>query len=106
MGGRRLAGALGVLAAWAAIVSAGASAVTVYNSLHLTLPCVKAAILGSGTYELYRDLLSPGGIFNVGPGLVVMATIGGAALEQGQARFQRAPATGIDTASGIIGAGP
>src|SRR3954452_4935838 len=50
-----------------------ASAITIYTSLHLKLPCVKAAILGSGTFELYRDLLYPGGISNVAPGLVVLA---------------------------------
>ncbi|HVK26905.1 MAG TPA: CocE/NonD family hydrolase, partial [Nocardioides sp.] len=37
-----------------------ASAITLYNSWHLELPCVQAAILKSGTHELYRDLLVPG----------------------------------------------
>src|SRR4051812_14999531 len=31
-----------------------ASAITIYNSLHLALPCVRAAVLKSGTFELYR----------------------------------------------------
>ena len=39
-----------------------ASAITIYNSLHLPLPCVKAAVLKSGTHELYRDLIYPGGV--------------------------------------------
>ena len=42
-----------------------ASAITVYNSLHLPLPCVKAAVLKSGTHELYRDLIYPGGVSNL-----------------------------------------
>ena len=50
-----------------------ASAIAVYNSLHLELPCVETAVLGSGTHELYRDLLYPGGMPNVVPGLGVLA---------------------------------
>src|SRR4051794_10843641 len=80
-----------------------ASAITIYNSLHLKLPCVKAAILGSGTFELYRDLLYPGGISNVAPGLVVLAGIGGPAFQQGFDRMQRAPDTAPGVASGIAG---
>lgn len=45
-----------------------ASAITIYNSLHQPLPCVKAAVLKSGTFELYRDLLYPGGVSNLVPG--------------------------------------
>ena len=45
-----------------------ASAITIYNSLHLPLPCVKAAVLKSGTHELYRDLIYPGGVSNLVPG--------------------------------------
>ena len=60
-----------------------ASAITIYNSLHLKLPCVKTAVLGSGTYELYRDLLVPGGISNLVPGAGVLALIGAPALAQG-----------------------
>lgn len=63
-----------------------ASAITVYNSLHLKLPCVRAAVLKSGTFELYRDLLVPGGLSNLLPGAVVIAGIGGGALQQGAAR--------------------
>ncbi|HWU33251.1 MAG TPA: CocE/NonD family hydrolase, partial [Marmoricola sp.] len=44
-----------------ALAGFSASAITIYNSLHLQLPCVKAMVLKSGTLELYRDLLVPGG---------------------------------------------
>jgi predicted acyl esterase len=53
-----------------------ASAIVVYNSLHLELPCLEAAVLGSGTHELYRDLLYPGGISNGLPALGVLGLIG------------------------------
>jgi uncharacterized protein len=53
-----------------------ASAIVVYNSLHLELPCVETAVLGSGTHELYRDLLYPGGISNGLPALGVLGLIG------------------------------
>src|SRR5581483_8414776 len=82
-----------------------ASAITVYNSLHLSLPCVKTAVLKSGTYSLYRDLLYTGGINNFIPGAGVLALIGWPALEQGPARLQRAPLSGLDTAIGLIDAG-
>src|SRR3954466_5097097 len=82
-----------------------ASAITVYNSLHLPLPCVKAAVLKSGTFELYRDLLSPGGISNFAPGAGVLALIGAPALAQGGDRLRRAPASGVDTFQGLMNAG-
>ena len=53
-----------------------ASAIAVYNALHLELPCVETAVLGAGTHELYRDLLYPGGMPNLVPGLGVLAGIG------------------------------
>src|SRR5688572_5340578 len=53
-----------------------ASAIVAYNALHLELPCLEAAVLGSGTYELYRDLLYPGGISNGLPALGVLGLIG------------------------------
>src|SRR3954471_2338849 len=59
-----------------------ASAIMVYNSLHLALPCVKAAVLKSGTYELYRDLLWPGGIQNLVVGIGVLGLIGTPVAEQ------------------------
>lgn len=53
-----------------------ASAIIVYNSLHLPLPCVKAASQMSGTNDLYRDLLYPGGILNLAPAAVVAFGVG------------------------------
>ena len=82
-----------------------ASAITIYNSLHLPLPCVRTAVLRSGTFELYRDLLWPGGISNTIPGLGVLGLIGAPALLQGGARLQRAPLSSFDTAIGLIDAG-
>jgi predicted acyl esterase len=82
-----------------------ASAITIYNSLHLPLPCVKAAVLKSGTFELYRDLFWPGGISNVVPGLGVLGLISAPAIAQGLDRLQRAPGTALDIASGLIDAG-
>jgi hypothetical protein len=82
-----------------------ASAITVYNSLHLTLPCVRAAVLRSGTYELYRDLIWPGGVSNSLPGLGVLGLIGAPAASQGPARAQRNPVSGLDTAVGLTNTG-
>src|SRR4051794_32236106 len=82
-----------------------ASAITIYNSLHRRLPCVKAAVLKSGTWELYRDLLSPGGISNFAPGAGVLALIGAPALAQGGDRLGRDPEAGADTFQGLLNAG-
>ena len=82
-----------------------ASAITVYNSLHRTLPCVKAAVLKSGTFELYRDLIWPGGISNLVPAAGVMAVIGLPALVQGPDRLIRDPASGIEVLAGLLEAG-
>ena len=82
-----------------------ASAIAVYNSLHLKLPCVRTAVLRSGTFELYRDLLWPGGISNFIPGVGVVALIGAPVAEQGFNRAERAPLSGFDTAIGLIDAG-
>lgn len=79
-----------------------ASAIAVYNSLHLPLPCVKTAVLKSGTFELYRDLLVPGGVNNLVPGTVVLAGIGLLALSQGA---DRDPATAPDAVLGQLGTG-
>jgi hypothetical protein len=78
-----------------------ASAITIYNSLHRELPCVKAAVLKSGTFELYRDLLYPGGINNIVPGAVVLAGIGGISLSQGLERLERNPLSAIDVLRGL-----
>lgn len=86
-----------------------ASAIVVYNSLHLALPCVRTAVLKSGTYSLYRDLLYPGGVNNFVPGVGVMALIGAPTLEQGGSRLQPNPLTGLisgfDTALGFTDVG-
>jgi predicted acyl esterase len=82
-----------------------ASAITIYNSLHHALPCVKAAVLKSGTLELYRDLLWPGGINNAVVGLGVLGLIGAPAIEQSPDRLRRAPASTADLAVGLVDAG-
>src|SRR3954447_7119631 len=82
-----------------------ASAIMVYHSLHLALPCVKAAVLKSGTFELYRDLLWPGGIQNLAVGLGVLGLISGPAVEQGPDRLQRDPSSSADVAAGLADAG-
>ncbi|WP_320670102.1 CocE/NonD family hydrolase [Patulibacter defluvii] len=82
-----------------------ASAITIYNSLHLPLPCVKAAVLKSGTLELYRDLLVPGGINNLIPGAGVLAMIGAPALIQGPERLLRNPLSTVDTILGLAESG-
>ena len=82
-----------------------ASAITVYNSLHLRLPCVRAAVLKSGTLELYRDLLWPGGVSNSAVGLGVLGLIGAPATAQLPDRLQRAPGTAPDLAAGLVDAG-
>jgi uncharacterized protein len=82
-----------------------ASAITIYNSLHLQLPCVRAAVLKSGTWELYRDLLWPGGVSNAAVGAGVLGLIGAPATAQGFDRLQRAPQTAPGVATGLLGAG-
>ena len=68
-----------------------ASAIIVYNSLHLDLPCVEAAVLGSGTHELYRDLLYPGGVSNGIPAVGVFGLIGAPLVQALPDRFGRDP---------------
>src|SRR5437764_2342370 len=82
-----------------------ASAITVYNSLHLKLPCVRTAVLRSGTFELYRDLLWPGGVSNALPGAGVLGLIGAPAAAEGPNRLQRIPLSSVDTAIGLTDAG-
>lgn len=57
-----------------------ASAIAIYNTLHLPLPCVEAAALMAGTNDLYRDLLYPGGIPNLVPAVAVGLGVGAPAL--------------------------
>jgi len=87
-----------------AINGFSASAITIYNSLHLELPCVKAMVLRSGTYSLYRDLLMPGGISNLGPAAGVMLLIGAPALIQSPDRIND-PASGLALLLGLLSAG-
>lgn len=82
-----------------------ASAIMLYNSWHQELPCVEAAILRSGTFELYRDLLVPGGVLNLVPGAGVLALIGAPALFQGPDRLQRDPASSLDVLGGLFASG-
>ena len=69
-----------------AVAGFSASAIMLFNSWHLHLPCVKAAITRSGTHELYRDLLVPGGIQNLLPGAGVLGLIGAPLIAQGADR--------------------
>ncbi|MEV5003530.1 CocE/NonD family hydrolase [Nocardioides sp. LML1-1-1.1] len=82
-----------------------ASAIVLYNSWHQRLPCVKAAILKSGTHELYRDLLVPGGILNLLPGAGVLGLIGAPALLQGIDRLERDPGSSLDVVGGLFSTG-
>ncbi|MFL6155286.1 MAG: CocE/NonD family hydrolase [Marmoricola sp.] len=88
-----------------ALAGFSASAIIVFNSLHQQLPCVKAAVLRSGTFELYRDLLMPGGVPNSVPGLAVLGGIGGLALAQGPARLTRNPSSSLGVITGLLTSG-
>lgn len=88
-----------------AVVGFSASAITYFNSQHQELPCVKAAVMRSGTFELYRDLLVPGGVPNSVPGLAVLSAIGGLALVQADQRLSRDPLSGTETVLGLLGSG-
>lgn len=88
-----------------AVAGFSASAIMIFNSLHHELPCVKAAVLRSGTFELYRDLLMPGGIPNTLVGLGVVAMIGAPTLQQAPERMQRDPASSVDALLGILTTG-
>ncbi|MDN5745577.1 MAG: hypothetical protein L0H31_10710 [Nocardioidaceae bacterium] len=82
-----------------------ASAIMAYNSWHTKLPCVDAAIMKSGTHELYRDLLVPGGLTNLVPGAGVIAMIGAPALLQGIDRLKRNPGSALDVIGGLLTTG-
>lgn len=88
-----------------ALVGFSASAITVYNSLHHELPCLETMVLKSGTFELYRDLLWPGGVSNLLPGVGVLAMIGAPALAQGLDRLARNPLSAVGVLSGLTGSG-
>ncbi|MEY2567460.1 MAG: uncharacterized protein QOE35_1989 [Actinomycetota bacterium] len=78
-----------------------ASAIIVYNSLHLELPCVDAAVLGSGTHELYRDLLYPGGVSNGLPALGVFGLIGAPLVQAIPDRLGHDPLSLVPVATGM-----
>jgi len=82
-----------------------ASAITIYNSLHFALPCVEAAVQWSGTHELYRDLLWPGGINNSAPAVGVLGLIGAPALAAVPNRLGRNPLSTLDMVQGLGDAG-
>jgi uncharacterized protein len=82
-----------------------ASAITIYNSLHYELPCVDTAVMWSGTHELYRDLIYPGGINNTAPAIGVLGLIGAPALASVPDRLGRNPASIVDGVAGLVDAG-
>lgn len=65
-----------------------ASAIAIYNSMHLPLACVDAAALMAGTNDLYRDLLYPGGIPNLAPTMAVGLGVGAPILASIPDRLQ------------------
>jgi putative CocE/NonD family hydrolase len=70
-----------------------ASAIAVYNSMHLHLPCVKTAALMAGSTDLYRDLFYIGGIFNGAAGAFVEEQVGQGTLLAGGARVEDDPSS-------------
>jgi len=82
-----------------------ASAITIYNSLHQNLPCVEAGVMWSGTHELYRDLIYPGGINNSAPAIGVLGLIGAPAASALPDRLGRNPVSTVDVAGGLADAG-
>jgi hypothetical protein len=82
-----------------------ASAIVVYNALHLPLPCVTATALMAGTTDLYRDLLNIGGIPNIAAGVFVEAAIGSETLASGLTRLLDEPSTIPAAALGYVSSG-
>jgi hypothetical protein len=82
-----------------------ASAILVYNAMHLTLPCVKTSALMAGTSDLYRDLLNIGGIPNIAAGIFVEAAIGAETLANGLTRLEQEPSTIPAAAMGYVSSG-
>ena len=79
-----------------------ASAIVVYNSMHLPLPCVRAAALMSGTVDLYRDLLYIGGVPSPVVGSAVEGLIAGPWVENLFDRATLEPATVGASAGGLV----
>lgn len=88
-----------------AVAGFSASAIMLFNSWHQELPCVAAAVTRSGTHELYRDLLMPGGVQNLLPGAGVLALIGAPAVLQGGDRLRHDPASSVDAFAGLFSTG-
>ena len=82
-----------------------ASAIVVYDAMHLDLPCVKGAALMAGSTDLYRDLLNIGGIPNIAAGIFVEAAIGSETLANGLTRLQTEPSTIPAAALGYVSSG-
>lgn len=87
-----------------ALAGFSASAIMLFNSWHQELPCVEAAVTRSGTHELYRDLLVPGGIQNLLPGAGVLGLIGAPLVLQGADRVTD-PQSVLDAFSGMFSTG-
>jgi putative CocE/NonD family hydrolase len=81
-----------------------ASAIAVYNAMHLPLPCVKAAALMAGTVDLYRDLLYIGGINNTVPGVYVEGAIAAPWLADLPGRMQQQPGSVPASVRGLVNA--
>ena len=77
-----------------------ASAIVAYNTMHLPMPCVKAAALMAGSVDLYRDLLDIGGIPNLAAGAYVEAAIGAPTLLASGQRLHDDPASSPETLLG------
>lgn len=82
-----------------------ASAIAIYNSLHLPLACVDAASLMAGSDNLYRDLLYPGGILNFAPAAVVGFGVGTPLLSSipGAMQAGNTPQDELQTGIGLLG---
>ena len=78
-----------------------ASAIMVYNSLHLELPCVQAAVVEAGTHEVYRDSNAPGGIQRSVISLGVVGVFTQPILQNLENRVEDDPASIIDATLGI-----
>ena len=78
-----------------------ASAIAAYNAMRNPLPCLKTAVLGAGTYSIYRDLVYIGGIPNSAVLPVVGAGIGAGYLQNLPARLQADPASAATSAAGM-----
>ncbi|MHB8681220.1 MAG: CocE/NonD family hydrolase [Acidimicrobiales bacterium] len=79
-----------------------ASAIVVYNAMHELPTCVRAASLMSGTVDLYRDLLSIGGVPSPAVGLAVEGLIGEPWFENLVGRAQQDPSSVATSGAGFL----